>query len=229
MKHWIIIVLSLFSSIIYAEDNIVSVANVFLGTRQLFPVIFHNSIDTHRMGGWNSVDIYKEKWGFVMENNTIMGTIQQTWSGNGTQKLFTTQLELDGPTSGQLYCAELHFTKSGKEYRGTWQKKMDFHLQPSQDGCIVSKGYWMDSWCEGDYFFSTNQNGMWMIRVDDVVHNRVVFWYGSRIEQNEEWRHRVNKLLPPMIIIVAVVVTRLFRIYLIPKSKVQKSRSRQRT
>ncbi|GJD10702.1 hypothetical protein Gasu2_48790 [Galdieria sulphuraria] len=123
-----------------------------------------------------------------------------------------------------LYWAELLFTKSGKEYRGPWQKKMDFDLQPSQDGCIVSKGQWKDSLCEGDYLFSTNENGKWIIRVDDIARKRIVFWYGTREEQ-EDRRQRVNKLLPPMIIIVAIVVTRLFRIYLIPKAKVQKKKS----
>lgn len=219
----ILLLLLCWFTTVYGKYNPLSVANVFLGTRQLVPVVVYNAIPNNNTYEHHKVveGMWKEKWGFVMENNSLTGTIQLMERGNGTQKLFTTKLQLETPTSGQLYWAELQFTKSGKTHRAAWQKKMDFNLQQSQDGCVVSTGTWKDSWCEGEYFMSVSEKGMWIIRVDDATHNRTVFWYGTKVER-EDWSRRVNKWLPPMIIIIAIVITRMFRIYLIPKAKVHK-------
>jgi hypothetical protein len=209
------------------EDH-VSVARVFLGSRQLVPivVVLHHppQDNNNNTTPWLETstpkldDIWKETWGFELENNSLVGTIQQTL-GNGSRKLFRTKLELSSPTSVQLYWAELQFTKSGKETITRWQKRMELiQLQRGQDGCIVSKGKWTDNTSGGyerDCFFSSEDNGRWLIRVQAA--NYTVFWYGTLMQQ--EAKKKVNKMLAPMIVIIAIVITRMFRIYLIPKAK----------
>eukprot|EP00871_Galdieria_phlegrea_P001649 jgi/Galph1/2485/GphlegSOOS_G1149.1 len=202
------------------------IADVFLGKHNLFPVVYHRSENgTYLPTETEKGNIEKEVWGFTEENNSIGGTIEQTLSGEA-QRFLLTKLEFQLNASVQLFCAELKFTKKGKQQLSDWHKRVDFYFQPASDDFLISRGWWNDSLYEGHFVMAVTNDGNWFIRIKDMQRNHAIIWYAIKKQsQEDEERRRVNKLIPPMIIIVAIVLTRMFRIYLIPKTKIEKKKN----